>query len=154
AVVVVDGSQPLEPEDWAVLEETAEVARVVAVNKVDEPRRLGEQSLAIDGAAAVVEVSARTGEGMDRLRQALSDVLTGGEALGDTPGVANRRHIGLLERVGKALAEAGEAAVAEAAEEFVLADLLRAREALDELTGKRTPDDALRHIFERFCIGK
>ena len=47
-----------------------------------------------------------------------------------------------------------EEAAAEVAEEFVLADLLRAREALDELTGKRTPDDVLRHIFERFCIGK
>jgi tRNA modification GTPase len=154
AVVVVDRSQPLEPEDWAVLEETADVARVVAVNKLDEPARWGQQSLGIDGTVAVVEVSARTGEGIDRLRQALGDVLTGGEALGDTPGVANRRHIGLLERVGEALMEAGEAAAAEVAEEFVLADLLRAREALDELTGKRTPDDVLRHIFERFCIGK
>jgi tRNA modification GTPase len=137
-----------------VLEETADVARVVAVNKLDEPARWGQQSLGIDGTVAVVEVSARTGEGIDRLRQALGDVLTGGEALGDTPGVANRRHIGLLERVGEALMEAGEAAAAEVAEEFVLADLLRAREALDELTGKRTPDDVLRHIFERFCIGK
>ena len=26
--------------------------------------------------------------------------------------------------------------------------------ALEELTGKRTPDDVLEHIFERFCIGK
>ena len=154
AVVVVDRSCPLEPEDWAVLEETANVERVVAVNKVDEPARWSPQSLALGGRATVVEVSARTGEGIERLREALSGVLTGGEALGDTPGVANRRHIGLLERVGEALAEAGAAAAAEAAEEFVLADLLRAREALDELTGKRTPDDVLRHIFERFCIGK
>jgi tRNA modification GTPase len=41
-----------------------------------------------------------------------------------------------------------------AAEEFVLADLQEARAALEEVTGKRTSDELLNHIFSRFCIGK
>ena len=154
AVVVVDRTRPLEQEDWAVLEETAPRRRLVAVNKVDEPASWAGRSLLLDGDAVVVEVSARTGEGLDRLRSALRDVLTGGESLRDTPAVANSRHIELLERVGEALGEAGDAVASGAAEEFVLADLQRGCAALDELTGKRTPDDVLRHIFERFCIGK
>ena len=28
------------------------------------------------------------------------------------------------------------------------------RAALEEVTGKRTSEDLLRHIFSRFCIGK
>jgi tRNA U34 5-carboxymethylaminomethyl modifying GTPase MnmE/TrmE len=36
----------------------------------------------------------------------------------------------------------------------VLADLHEARAALEEVTGKRAPEDLLRHIFSRFCIGK
>ena len=154
AVVVLDRSRALEREDWTVLEETAGRRRVVAVNKVDEPASWAARALPLDGESVIVEVSARTGEGLDRLRGGLRDVLTGGEALRDTPGVANSRHIGLLERVAEALGAAEDAAANEAAEEFVLADLQRARSALDELTGKRTPDDVLRHIFERFCIGK
>ncbi len=154
AVVVVDRSQPLDQEDWAVLEETAPLQRLVAVNKVDEPASWARGSLALEGEPAVVEVSARTGEGLDQLRAGLCDVLTGGEPLRDTPAVANRRHIELLERGGEALRAAEEAAATGASEEFVLADLQRARAAFDELTGKRTPDDVLRHIFERFCIGK
>jgi len=154
AIVVVDRSRPLEQEDWAVLEETAPRRRLVAVNKVDEPASWARGSLALEGETAVVEVSARTGEGLDRLRAGLCDVLTGGEPLRDTPAVANRRHIELLERGGEALRAAEEAAATGASEEFVLADLQRARAAFDELTGKRTPDDVLRHIFERFCIGK
>ena len=154
AVVVVDRSQPLEQEDWAVLEEAAPCRRLMAVNKVDEPASWAAKSLEVDGDVAVVEVSARTGEGLDRLRSALRDVLTGGESLRDTAGVANVRHIGLLERVGEALIDAECGVVGGAAEEFVLADLQRACAALDELSGKRTPDDVLRHIFERFCIGK
>ena len=154
AVVVVDHSRPLEEEDWAVLEETRASRRLVAVNKMDEPARWSRGLLTLEAESVVVEVSAQTGEGIDRLRAALRDVLTDGESLRDTPAVANSRHIGLLEEVGKALAAAEDAAASGAAEEFVLADLQRARSALEELTGKRTPDDVLRHIFERFCIGK
>ena len=153
-VVVVDHSRPLEEEDWAVLEESAASRRLIAVNKVDELASWPRGLLALEAETAVVEVSARTGEGIDRLRAVLRDVLTNGEALRDTPAVANSRHIGLLERGGKALAAAEDAAATGAAEEFVLADLQRACAALDELTGKRTPDAVLRHIFERFCIGK
>ena len=153
-VVVVDHSRPLEREDRAVLEETALLRRLVAVNKVDESARWARESLLLDKETAVVDVSARTGEGFDRLRVALRDVLMGGEALRDTPTVANNRHIGLLERVGEELGAAEDAAASGAAEEFVLADLQRARAGLEELTGSRTPDDVLRHIFERFCIGK
>ena len=153
-VVVVDHSRPLEREDRAVLEETALLRRLVAVNKVDESARWAHESLLLDKETAVVDVSARTGEGFDRLRVALRDVLMGGEALRDTPTVANNRHIGLLERVREELGAAEDAAASGAAEEFVLADLQRARAGLEELTGSRTPDDVLRHIFERFCIGK
>ena len=39
-------------------------------------------------------------------------------------------------------------------EELVLADLAAARRAFDEVVGKRTSEDVLRVIFERFCVGK
>jgi tRNA U34 5-carboxymethylaminomethyl modifying GTPase MnmE/TrmE len=39
-------------------------------------------------------------------------------------------------------------------EEFVVADVTEARRLLEEVTGARTPDEVLRAIFERFCIGK
>jgi len=39
-------------------------------------------------------------------------------------------------------------------EEFVLADLQQARAILEEITGQRTTEDLLQHIFSRFCIGK
>jgi tRNA U34 5-carboxymethylaminomethyl modifying GTPase MnmE/TrmE len=36
----------------------------------------------------------------------------------------------------------------------VLADLQEARAALEEIAGKRAPEDLLDHIFSRFCVGK
>jgi tRNA modification GTPase len=81
----------------------------------------------------------------------------GGEALRDPVAVTNIRHIELLQRARGALdraLEAHERAHGTLSEEFVLADLQDARNALEEITGKRTADDLLEHIFGRFCIGK
>ena len=80
-----------------------------------------------------------------------------GGAPRDEPMVTNVRHEALLrqahEAIRRAMAnldEAGESA----SEELVLADLADARGALEEVTGKRTTEDVLRRIFEKFCIGK
>ena len=154
-VVVLDRSRPLGRDDEAVLAETEDLPRVVAVNKVDAAAAWAEGAWPVDaGAAPVVEVSARTGEGLERLRAALLGVMTREERLRDLPAVANQRHLALLTRVREALGAARGGAGDGATEEFVLADLQRARGAFEELTGERTPEDVLRHIFERFCIGK
>ena len=151
-LVVLDRSVPLDEDDRDVLRETASGPRVVVVNKIDRPAAWAPVALPPGGDA--VEVSALTGEGFGRLRDDLRRVLAGETAARETPMVANIRHIELLERAGSALGAAAAATERGAAEEFVLEDLQRARRALEELTGKRTPDDVLEHIFERFCIGK
>jgi tRNA modification GTPase len=85
----------------------------------------------------------------------MEQALTGRESRRDAPQLANIRHIALLEQARVHLVAASEAAARQAApEEFVLSDLQAAREKLDEIVGRRTSEDVLRHIFERFCIGK
>jgi tRNA modification GTPase len=119
-----------------------------------------------------VAVSARTGAGLDLLRErilgrlgvASVDASTAGEEplggvgepLDERPDLANVRHIGLVERAHEALLRARFAAGSGDAmpEEFVLADLQEARAALEEVTGRRTPEDVLTAIFSRFCVGK
>jgi tRNA modification GTPase len=153
-LVVVDRSEPLAGDDRVVLEETSASPRVVVVNKVDRPGAWSTAALSLGDETSRVEVSARTGQGMDRLREALRQLLVGDTGSRETPMVANIRHIELLEQARLSLDAAAVAAEQRAAEEFVLEDLARARSAFEELTGKRTPDDVLNHVFERFCIGK
>ena len=76
--------------------------------------------------------------------------------LRDDPLVTNVRHIDLLESTRRALERAHEVLThhPSTSEEFILADLQEASAHLQEITGERTTDDLLRHIFERFCIGK
>jgi tRNA modification GTPase len=103
-----------------------------------------------------IRVSATRGDGLPELRRRIADALDV-EPLADQPAITNVRHIALLDRTRDALARARQAALADGeslSEEFVLADLQDARDALEEITGKRAPDDLLAHIFSRFCVGK
>jgi len=108
----------------------------------------------IGDAASVVDVSAATGAGLDGLRAKIVETLTGREELRDAPAISNTRHLALLDRALTALQRASSALANGATEELVLADLTSARETLEEITGRRAPEDLLRHIFARFCIGK
>jgi tRNA modification GTPase len=105
---------------------------------------------------SAIPVSALTGAGLDRLRQRIVAALDV-DLLRDRPAITNVRHIGLVGRAHSALTRARVAALdggQSMPEEFVLADLLEARCAFEEITGRRTPEDVLEHIFARFCIGK
>jgi tRNA modification GTPase len=101
-----------------------------------------------------LELSATTGAGLARLIDVMATTLNASEPLRDQPQITNTRHIVLLERARAALVQAAAALENEVPEEFPLLDLQDAAHALQEITGHRTSDDLLRHIFERFCIGK
>ncbi|MGC4081847.1 MAG: tRNA uridine-5-carboxymethylaminomethyl(34) synthesis GTPase MnmE [Vicinamibacterales bacterium] len=100
-----------------------------------------------------LSVSVTTGVGLDRLVETISHQLLGDDERRESPGVTNIRHIELLQRARGCLGAIVESA-APRSEEFVLIDLREAQAALDEVSGRRTDDDLLTHIFSRFCVGK
>ena len=154
-VVVLDRSRVLDEDDWVLLGETAGRPRLVVVNKRDLPAAWSpaEQAKAGDW-SHVVETCLVDGSSADTIRGALLSVLECETPDRDTPAISNARHIGLLTTAEGDLRRASAAAAAGATEELLLADLGEARRALEEITGKRTPDAVLERIFERFCIGK
>jgi tRNA modification GTPase len=152
-VLVLDRSGPLQPDDERLIAATAARPRVIIVNKIDLPHAWlpGEHSALT---RPVMEVSLLRGVHVEGIRGVIAQALGGIEPSRDLPAVTNIRHIGLLQRAQDALSRAAESAEAGVAEEFVLAELQDARNALEEITGRRTSEDLLRHIFGRFCIGK
>jgi tRNA modification GTPase len=172
-VVVLDCSEPITSADEQLLADTAAQCRIIVANKSDLPARYSVAALQRQLSTSrerfagtgsemdspirhqLVTVSAKTGAGLDDLRCAIVRELTGAESLRDDAGMSNMRHVVLLERARASLLRAQSATVHDkASEEFVLADLQEARARFDEIVGTRTSDDVLRHIFEKFCIGK
>jgi tRNA modification GTPase len=150
ALIVVDRSRPLNADDEALIASTTGRSRLLVANKTDLPAGWTGDALAHDR----LDVSAATGDGIDALRAAIVRTLSGSERLHDAPAVTNARHVDLLTKARTVLLRGAEAAAAATAEEFVAADLAEARAVLEEVTGARTPDDVLREIFGKFCIGK
>ena len=148
-LIVLDWSEKQTTDDERLMDETQNRRRVIVENKIDKPPS-DDYRARVDA----VQVSARTGAGLDRLRGAVAKALTGGESLKDTAAVSNMRHISLLREAQGHLAKARDAADSHASEEFVVSDLHAARTCFDEIVGARTSEDVLMHVFERFCIGK
>jgi tRNA modification GTPase len=96
-----------------------------------------------------IAVSSRTGEGLQRLLEAIAK-----EARAFLPAdgelAFNRRQAALIEEVEEALRRA-----ATASDVVMLAESLRSsRLALDRLTGRAGVEDVLDALFGRFCLGK
>ncbi len=149
-IVVLDGAAPLEADDHAILRATAGSTRIVVANKSDRPAVWEDQA----AGTRVVRISALTGAGVDGVRRAVVEMAGGAGSPRDVPAVTNMRHADLLERAQAALDRAREAARSGLPEELVLEDLGDAHARLEEVTGRRTPEDVLARIFSSFCIGK
>jgi tRNA modification GTPase len=165
-LLLLDGSAPLTGEDRALLAQPSDQPRLILVNKSDLPQALDETALAAalspqsrpepqPRPSPVMRLSARTGEGLDRLRDAIRGALLRNDfEPGESPTVTRLRHQTSLARAGEALAKALESVEGALPSECVAMDLRAGIEALGEITGAVTTEDILDRIFRDFCIGK
>ncbi|WJV53865.1 tRNA uridine-5-carboxymethylaminomethyl(34) synthesis GTPase MnmE [Prodigiosinella aquatilis] len=102
---------------------------------------------------SLIRLSARTGEGIDTLREHLKQSMG---FTSNTEGgfLARRRHLQALELAAQHLQEGKEQLVSAYAGELLAEELRLAQQALSEITGEFTSDDLLGRIFSSFCIGK
>ena len=99
-------------------------------------------------------LSARTGEGLEALRQQLLQQ-AGWQQVSEGLFIARERHVQALHRVREHLEIAGAHLAAQAQNLDLLAEELRlGQNALNEITGEFSADDLLGVIFSSFCIGK
>lgn len=157
-LIVVDASAPLCSDDRRLLDEflgKTDKKRLVILNKTDLPCRLDDPIAAPDERSAVVRLSAKTGEGLDELRDRIRALFIHPDfEVRETALITHLRHQAALQRTLDALT-AGLASVAvSAAGELIAMDLRMAIDGLGEITGVISTDDILDRIFKDFCIGK
>lgn len=149
ALVVCDQSSPLTEEDRAILSSTSEPTLVIG-NKCDLPAAWTPDGLT----AGAILTSTVAGTGIGALRDAIAARLLGSDELRDRPAISNIRHLQCAEQAKASIDRALATLGAGGAEELMLAELVDARRACEALTGARTPDDVLAHVFAHFCVGK
>lgn len=149
-VLLVDAGRGKAAADQEILGRLpARLPRITVMNKIDLLARAPALERGEDG--ATIWLSAKTGAGVDLLRDALLEAVGwhGGAAEGLF--MARERHIHALELAQRHLEQA--ARQVEHLELFA-EELRAAQQALGTITGEFTTEDLLGEIFRRFCIGK
>jgi tRNA modification GTPase len=102
-----------------------------------------------------IALSAKTGEGLDALRQRLLQLAGWQAEAGEGQFIARQRHLhalaGAAQHVDAALDQLSSAVPML---ELLAEELRLAQQRLGEITGQFSADDLLGAIFARFCIGK
>lgn len=154
-VIVFDGSQPLMPEDKEIFDEIAQNPHLIVLNKND--LKSFNQTEFVWGSkqsSAIIDISAKTGMGLDALRAGILEPFTSCDISDSGLLITDARHFDLLQRAHAALCSTRDLLAQHASEEIVLVGLYNALRFLGEITGETTPDDILSQIFATFCIGK
>jgi tRNA modification GTPase len=153
-VLVLDGSQPLTVEDHQILAEVEDTTHLIALNKKDLKTFNCHEIRQTYKHVAIVDISAKTGEGLDALRDAILKPFATRDTHDTGLLITDARHFDLLQRAQTALCSSNKLLAGRASEELVLVGLHDALRFLGEITGETTPDDILSRIFATFCIGK
>ena len=153
ALVVVDGSQPLDASAAATLERTRGRERIVLFNKRD----LGTRGYDVRSAPERDAVcgSVRDPHTIEVLRRAVAELGWQGERVDLTrPHLASARQADAVARAREALAFARATVSAGEPLDGAVPELLAATAALGEITGAAATEAVLDGIFARFCVGK
>lgn len=105
---------------------------------------------AIPRIAYAFAVSAKTGEGVDSLINAIASTYS--ERSGGGELITNERHISALLSAKRALESAKQGLAYTV--DCTLIDLRQAYDALGQITGKTATEDIVNAIFSKFCVGK
>ncbi|MEW6365359.1 MAG: tRNA uridine-5-carboxymethylaminomethyl(34) synthesis GTPase MnmE [Acidobacteriota bacterium] len=146
AIVVLDGSQPLESADRTVLDTARSKPHIVVLNKID----LGRDQAHQEG----IEVSLTRGDGRERIVPAIEEKFGGTEAAQTAPMLMTLRQKRCVMRSASALHRAARVLRSGGDEEVAAEELREASEAMGDLAGEVTPQEVIDRVFSTFCIGK
>lgn len=147
-ILVLDATLGMNPDEQRIFDELpAGIPCIRVFNKIDLTGQVVRTEKSGEGFS--IYLSAKTGAGLEELRQTLLLLIGWHQEAGVF--MARERHVQALARAQECLRNAAQ--VMEQMELFA-EELRLAQESLALITGEFTPDDLLGEIFSSFCIGK
>lgn len=153
-LVLWDSSVAPTQEDGALLEQALSLAPTILIHtKTDLPS--GPMPfLTLDPMPPVVELSTKTGEGLEALEQAVAALFPRDSQVPYGQLLSNQRQEEAARRARDCICRAREALELGITPDALLTDVEQALQALGELTGQSVAEDVTARIFQRFCVGK
>ena len=152
-LAVFDGGAPLTAEDRALLASLKNETAIAVINKTDIGTVIEVDEIAA-AVPSVVLLSAKTGDGADRLRAAVEKVTGVCRLQPDTALLQTERQRVCAENALAAVREAQNAMAIGMTPDAVSVCIDDAVAAILSLTGERTTEAVVDEVFRRFCVGK
>lgn len=152
-LAVFDASRPLSDDDRRLIALCKNKNAIGIINKTDLVENYLTDELK-ENFRKLVFISAKTGDGKDRLEQAVTELLGTGNFDTSAATLINERQLECCKNALKALNEAEEALNIGLTMDAVTVCLDSAVESLLVLTGEKATDSVVNEIFAHFCVGK
>ena len=151
-VLMLDSSRPLEDEDREIIENVKDKKYVVLMNKNDLEKKISDED--IKELKNIIYISAKTGFGIDELKEKVKDLFFNGEVDSESMIISNNRHKQALYRALENCEEALDRVKSNEYLDLISIYVTSALKALGEITGSELEEDLINKIFSEFCVGK
>lgn len=152
-LAVFDASRPISDDDRRLIALCKNKNAIGIINKTDLVENYLTDELK-ENFRKLVFISAKTGDGKDRLEQAVTELLGTGNFDTSAATLINERQLECCKNALKALNEAEETLNIGLTMDAVTVCLDSAVESLLVLTGEKATDSVVNEIFTHFCVGK
>ncbi|MPN28698.1 tRNA modification GTPase MnmE [bioreactor metagenome] len=151
---MIDLSRELDDEDKEIMDYIRDKKYIVLLNKSDLENKVVKQDLAGLNLKYIIESSAKSGKGLDELKDSIKELFFKGEVKNQDIIITNARHKEALIRAKESLSSALDTLNNTLAIDLSSIDIRDAWSRLGEITGDTLEEDIIDKIFSEFCLGK
>lgn len=152
---VVDGSTPLDENDYTIMDRIKDKKSITLINKNDKQLVVDNMLITNSIETNILYISAKEKTGLDELKSLIKKLFFSNELeYNDEIYITNLRHKNLLHDAYESLVKVKESIEAGMGEDFFTIDLMSAYQSLGKILGEELEDDLVNKIFNEFCMGK
>lgn len=152
-LLILDASAPLSEQDMNLLNLADKNKTIIILNKCDLGKKIKTKEL-LTFSDKIVELSAIKGEGTDKLKNLLEDMVGLSELDPSDVMISNERQLNALKKAQNVIDKAVNELEIGVTLDAVTVLLQDATELLMELTGKSVSEAVIDKVFSKFCVGK
>lgn len=153
-ILMLDLSRELDDEDREIIQYIKDKKYIILLNKTDLGGKIDRGDISTLNSQYIIETSAKTGQGLDKLKDCIKELFFKGEVKSKDLIITNTRHKEALIRAKENCIQAIDALKNTLAIDLASIDIRNAWSNLGEITGDTIEEDIIDKIFSEFCLGK
>lgn len=153
-ILMLDLSRELDDEDKEIIEYIKDKKYIILLNKSDLGGKINRDDIKNLNSHFIIETSAKTGKGIDKLKECIRELFFKGEVKSRDLLITNTRHKQALIKARENCIQALDVLENTFAIDLASIDIRNAWTNLGEITGDTLGEDIIDKIFSEFCLGK